>query len=246
MIADDDPRIRHDFGYKGERAEMERFIAPYPKLVALSAKIRHKTIAAWAAGDGETPDEDAWESGDPDNPGVVELIFGFQEQYATLTGALVDGFSEGGEYDYDSYFLSQGVCPGCWEGCIGQGGPICACEQRGALAAREWLMSQDEAVEEGWDWSTPDRPFAIPDVFVDLETGQLIRPGREGTRDPGPLRNDLSPQERDEAEDRILDALHAFGVPEHEPADDEDEEEPDHDDGPHAEPDEHRRAAERG
>jgi hypothetical protein len=142
MIADDDPRIRHDFGYKGERAEMERFIAPYPELVALSAKIRQKTIAAWAAGDGETPDEDAWESGDPDNPGVVELVFGFQEQYATLTGALVDGFSEGAEYDYDAYFLSQGVCPGCWEGCIGEGGPICACEQRGALAAREWRMSQ--------------------------------------------------------------------------------------------------------
>jgi hypothetical protein len=149
MITDDDPRIRHDFGYKGERAEMERFIAPYPELVALSAKIRHTTIAAWAAGDGETPDEDAWESGDPDNPGVVELVFGFQEQYATLTGALVDGFSEGGEYDYDPYFLSQGVCPGCWEGCIGEGGPICACEQRGALAAGEWRMSQDEAVEEG-------------------------------------------------------------------------------------------------
>jgi hypothetical protein len=186
MIADDDPRIRHDFGYKGERAEMERFIAPYPALVALSAKIRQKTIEAWAAGDGETPDEDAWESGDPDNPGVVELVFGFQEQYATLTGALVDGFSEGGEYDYDSYFLSQGVCPGCWEGCIGEGGPICACEQRGALEAREWRMSQDEAVEEGWDWSTPARPLASPDdVFVDLETGQLIRPGREGTRDPG-------------------------------------------------------------
>src|SRR5205809_684903 len=108
MIADDDPRIRHDFGYKGERAEMERFIAPYPALVALSAKIRQKTIEAWGAGDGETPDEDAWESGDPDNPGVVELVFGFQEQYATLTGALVDGFSEGGEYDYDPYFLSQG------------------------------------------------------------------------------------------------------------------------------------------
>jgi hypothetical protein len=52
-------------------------------------------------------------------------------------------------------------------------------------------------------------------VFVDLETGQLIRPGREGTRDPGLLRNDLSPQERDEAEDRILDALHEFGGPEH-------------------------------
>jgi hypothetical protein len=111
MIADDDLRIRHDFGYKGEKAVMERFIAPYPALVALSAKIRQKTIEAWAAGDGETPDEDAWESGDPDNPGVVELVFGFQEQYATVTGALVDGFSEGGEYDYDAYFAR--VWPPC-------------------------------------------------------------------------------------------------------------------------------------